>query len=299
MIESPGVARRPLRALIDLARPRHWIKNAFVLAPLVFAGSFLDPRAIALALAATALFCLASSAVYVLNDLLDVEKDRRHPVKRLTRPLAAGWLKPRTAWLFWGLLQLVLLSAWALPLSAALAIDLYLLLNAAYSLKLKQVPVVDVFCVSSGFVLRVCAGAWAIQVPVSSWILVTTLCLGLYLATLKRHQELASNGDAGRAVLGAYTPALLERYAQLSATSTIVFYGLFITTVRPALAVTIPLVLFGLFRYWYLVEACGEGESPTDLLWRDIPLIVTVLAWGSLSLLAIALQAHPELFKLP
>jgi len=287
---SPPLTHRAL-ALLELARPTHWIKNAFVLAPLIFAGAFNSLPAVLQALGAMALFCLASSATYVFNDLRDAANDRAHPTKRLSRPIAAGRVSPTAAKVLLVALYGSLLAAWGLHPMAALTIYAYLALNIAYSLKLKSVPVVDLFCISLGFMLRVYAGAWAIGVPVSSWMLITTLSLSLYLATIKRRQELLATDGASRAVLGAYTAPLLERYAQLAATSAIVFYGLFITTVRPMLAVTVPLVMFGLFRYWYIVESRSEGENPTDVVWHDAPLIIAILAWGSLSMAVILINS--------
>jgi 4-hydroxybenzoate polyprenyltransferase len=269
------------KALLSLLRPRQWIKNGFVLAPLIFSGSFTRSGAVADALFATLLFCVASSAVYVLNDLMDLEADRRHPVKRETRPLAKGTVP--VAWAKGLLVTLVfaLLSGFAVLPAATLVILGYLLLNVAYSAKLKHLPVVDLFCIASGFVLRVQAGASATFVPLSSWMLITTLCLALYLAAVKRRDELASSGDVGRSVLGLYSTSLLDKYAERSAVGALVFYGLFVITVRPALVITIPLVIFGLFRYSYSVDRDG-GESPTDAVWRDVPLALTVLTWAGL-----------------
>ena len=273
---APPAMRRPL---LKLLRPKQWIKNAFVLAPLVFAGAFMQPAMVGRAVVALGLFCLASSLVYILNDLCDLEKDRRHPKKRLSRPLAAGAVTPGQAKVVMAAIGAVLLAGFAFsPLTMAV-IGAYLAVNVAYSFRLKHVPVVDLFCVASGFVLRVAAGALALSVPLSSWMLVTTLCLALYLATVKRRQELATSGSSGRLVLERYTVSLLNRYAEMAAMGAIVFYAMFTMTVRPALAFTVPIVLFGLFRYWYLVEH-GEGESPTDVVWTDLPLGLTVAAWG-------------------
>lgn len=269
--------------VLTLLRPRHWIKNLFVLAPLVFAGSFRDPGLVTLALAATALFTVASVAVYILNDLLDLERDRAHPEKCLSRPLAAGTVSISTARGILIVLYLILVASLFVWPQVALPIWLYVLINMIYSLRLKRVPVVDLFCVASGFLLRVYTGAAAIDVPLSAWMGITTLCLALYLAAIKRHQELALQGSEGRAVLKAYSTTLLDRYAIISGTAALLFYGLFVLEVRPELAVTIPFVLFGLFRYWYLVEASGEGESPTDAIWTDRILALTVLLWGALS----------------
>lgn len=275
-----SVSAAPLLALI---RPRHWVKNLFVLAPLVFAGSFRDPELVTRALAAAALFTLASVAVYVLNDLLDLERDRAHAVKRSTRPLAAGTISQGAARGLLGGLYAVLAVTLVLWPAVALPVGGYLVINAAYSLRLKRMPVVDLFCVAAGFLLRVYTGARAIDVPLSSWMGITTLCLALYLAAIKRRQELATQGADGRAVLAAYSVTLLDRYAELSGTAALLFYGLFVIEVRPELAVTIPFVLFGLFRYWYIVDRAGKGESPTDAVWGDAVLAVTVLLWGVLS----------------
>jgi len=221
--------------------------------------------------------------VYLLNDLMDLERDRQHPKKRRTRPLAAGSVRVSTARVLLGAIYLLLiLGLWGWPRVAA-PIGLYLGINAAYSVRLKQVPVVDLFCVASGFLLRVFAGAQAIDVPLSSWMLITTLCLALYLAAIKRRQELETSGAEGRAVLESYSVSLLDRYAEMSGVAALLFYGLYVIEVRPALAISIPFVLFGLFRYWYLVERQGAGESPTDALWNDLPLAITVAAWGALS----------------
>ncbi len=266
-------------SLLRLLRPRQWIKNAFVVAPLLFSGSFTSRAAILQALIATLVFCVASSATYVFNDLVDVEADRRHPVKRHIRPLATGTVTPGQARTLLGALALLLLAGLAIQTSTAAVVAGYLALNLSYTLRLKRVPVVDLFCVAGGFVLRVLAGAVAIGVVLSSWMLITTLCLALYLAAIKRRDELGAQGDVARTVLGSYTVALLDRYAEMSAVGAIIFYSLFVIEVRPGLAMTIPLVLFGLFRYWYIVED-RSGESPTDAVWRDWPLGLTVAAWG-------------------
>jgi decaprenyl-phosphate phosphoribosyltransferase len=266
-------------ALVRLLRPRQWIKNGFVLAPLIFSGSFVRESAIIEALSAFLLFCAASSATYVFNDLQDRVADAMHPVKSRTRPLASGAVSPRTAYILLGILYGLVLSAflWSPP-TAAVAVA-YVVLNIAYTVKLKHVPVVDIFCLAAGFVFRVYAGAVAVDVPLSTWMGITTLALALYLASIKRRDELASTGDSSRSVLRRYSISLLDRYAEVAAMSAVVFYGLFVVTVKPKLAVTMPFVLFGLFRYWYIVETGNRGESPTDAIWNDPPLIITVILW--------------------
>ena len=144
---------------------------------------------------------------------------------------------------------------------------------------LKHQPVIDIFTVAIGFVLRVYAGATALLVPVSSWMFVTTLCLALYLAAVKRRQELSQSGPEARKVLGKYSVQLVDRYAEMSATGALVFYSMFVMSTRPQLVITVPLVLFGLFRYWYVVEELDGGESPTDALFDDWQLLLTLLLW--------------------
>jgi 4-hydroxybenzoate polyprenyltransferase len=155
----------------------------------------------------------------------------------------------------------------------------YLALNIAYTFILKHRPVVDIFTIAIGFVLRVLAGAVALSVPVSGWMFVTTLCLALYLAAVKRGQELSQSGTEGRQVLKQYSKALVDRYAEMSATCAVIFYSMFVMSSHPNLVITVPLVLFGLFRYWYVVDVLDGGESPTDALLADWPLLLTVASW--------------------
>ncbi|GAB2466280.1 decaprenyl-phosphate phosphoribosyltransferase [Comamonas humi] len=275
---APSTAER-LRGLVRLMRPRQWVKNGFVLAPLVFTGSFLNRDAVAHALMAMLLFCLASSATYIVNDLRDIEHDRKHPRKSRTRPLAAGVVTVPQALALLGLLYVLLVAGWWLAPEVVQVIAVYLLLNLAYTYYLKHQPVLDIFTIAIGFVLRVWGGAQALHVPVSSWMFVTTLCLALYLAALKRRQELQQSGTESRAVLEKYSVPLVDRYAEIAATGALLFYSMFVMSVRPQLVVSIPLVLFGLFRYWYVVDVLDGGESPTDALLADWPLLATVLAW--------------------
>lgn len=270
------------RGMLKLLRPKQWVKNVFVLAPLVFAGQFQNPVALMQALLAAVLFCLAASAVYIVNDLRDVEHDRQHPIKAKSRPLAAGMVSQREALILLATLYgLVALGWWFLP-AVVYVIIAYVLLNVAYTFVLKHLPVVDIFTIAIGFVLRVYAGAIALAVPLSSWMFVTTFCLALYLAAIKRRQELLQSGTEGRKVLERYSVALVDRYAEMSATGALVFYSLFVMSARPEMVITIPVVLFGLFRYWYVVEMLEGGESPTDALFADGQLLVTVTVWVGL-----------------
>lgn len=275
-VRSPLVQ---MQGLIQLMRPKQWVKNSFVLAPLVFSGAFLNADAVARALLAMVLFTVASSATYIVNDIHDMERDRRHPKKSKTRPLAAGVVSVPAALVLLALLYAVLVWGWFIAPKVVMVIAAYLVLNLLYTFVLKHQPVVDIFTVAIGFILRVYAGAMALDVPVSSWMFITTLCLALYLAAVKRRQELSQSGTEGRKVLEKYSISLVDRYAEMSATGALLFYSMFVISAKPQLVITIPLVLFGLFRYWFVVEALDGGESPTDALLSDWQLLATVVLW--------------------
>jgi len=281
-MHDTGMDHSPLArllGLIKLMRPKQWVKNGFVLAPLVFTGAFLDVGAIHPALQAMLLFCVASSATYIINDIHDIESDRSHPKKSKSRPLAAGIVSVPAALLLLVVLYAVIVWGWFMNPQVVMVIVAYLVLNLAYTFVLKHQPVVDIFTIAIGFVLRVYAGAMALDVPVSSWMFITTLCLALYLAAVKRRQELSQSGTDGRKVLEKYSVSLVDRYAEMSATGALVFYSMFVMSARPELVITVPLVLFGLFRYWFVVEALDGGESPTDALLSDWQLLLTVVLW--------------------
>ncbi len=274
-------------SLAKLMRPKQWIKNGFVFAPLIFSGLFSDQEAISRTLLIAFLFCIASSAVYVINDIRDIDNDRKHPKKSQTRPLASGALTiPQAVILLLVLYGVLITGYFALP-NASLVLLAYILLNVGYSFYLKFQPVLDIFTIAAGFVLRVFAGATALDVPVSAWMFVTTLCLALFLASIKRRQELQDSGDSGREVLKGYSIPLVNRFAEMAATGALIFYSLFVVTTRPELAITIPIVLYGIYRYWYIVEMLGGGESPTDALFSDRQLMITILIWIGTSVWAI------------
>lgn len=275
---APSLMPR-LRGVIALMRPRHWIKNGFVAAPLLFTGEFLNASAVEKVFQAVFLFCLASSATYVLNDIHDIENDRKHPIKCKTRPLAAGIVSLPLAAILLLLLYGAVVFGWSIAPEVAEVITVYIALNFAYTFVLKRQPVVDIFTIAIGFVLRVYAGAIALAVPVSNWMFITTLCLALYLAAIKRRQELCQRGGEACQGWGKYSVALVDRYAEMSATGALVFYGMFVMSAKPQLVFTVPLVLFGLFRYWYVVEEFEGGESPTDALLGDWQLMLTIFLW--------------------
>jgi len=260
-------------------RLKQWVKNGFVLAPLLFAGAFADGGAIANSIYAAMLFCLASSAAYIVNDMRDVDFDRRHPKKCKTRPLVIGSVSLRSALALLLLLYAAIAFGWFAFPRVGSVIGCYLAVNLVYSFFLKHQPVLDIFTIAVSFVLRVYAGAMAIVAPVSGWMLITTLCLALFLATVKRRQELLLVGAEGRRVLTKYEDSLIDRYAVMSSTCTLVFYGMFVLSARPQLVFTIPLVLFGMFRYWYVVVTLEGGESPTDVVLADRPMLVAITMW--------------------
>jgi decaprenyl-phosphate phosphoribosyltransferase len=268
--------------VVRLIRPKQWIKNAFVFAPLIFSGHAMHTLPERRSLIAFIAFCMASSIGYVVNDLCDVERDRLHPLKCFSRPIASGAISKFQARLIIGVLALVLVGlVLAFELTPVVpALSAYMLLTFLYSFKLKQMPIVDLFAIASGFVLRVYAGAEAIHVPVSFWMFATTFCLALYLACIKRRQELVLHGANARGTLGYYSAPLLSAYALIATMCSVNFYGFYLATVLPRFSASLAFVLFGFFRYQYLVDNLGEGESPTEAIWKDPYMFLTVLAWG-------------------
>jgi 4-hydroxybenzoate polyprenyltransferase len=279
MVDSIKSVHVKFLSLIRLLRPKQWVKNLFVLAPLLFSGEFKSQTSLLHALLAFGIFCVASSSAYIVNDIKDIERDRAHPQKSKRRPLASGDVSISEAIALLVILYLILLYAWfAFYYVVELAV-VYLLINIAYTFYLKNQPILDIFSIAIGFTLRVYAGTIALGIPASSWMEITTLCLALYLAAIKRRQELIQNGTDGRKVLEQYTVSLMDRYAEISATGALLFYSMYVMTAKPELVVTIPLVLFGMFRYWFVVDALDGGESPTDALLADGQLVLTLILW--------------------
>jgi decaprenyl-phosphate phosphoribosyltransferase len=290
MAASAPVAALPApsaSATLRLLRPRQWIKNLLVLAPLLFAGLARVPAAAALAIGAALLFTAASALVYVFNDIRDVERDRSHPAKRRSRPLAAGEVTVGQAWRLGSMVAAAVGAGLLLRPELAPAVIAFVALNVAYSLRLKELPVVDVLAVSAGYVLRVHAGAVAVGVPLSAWMAVTTFALSIFLVAGKRAVELATSGGTGRGVLHGYTPRLLRGVAWTAASAALTAYGLYTVFVRPSLLITVPLVLFAVARYALLMREHGYGESPEDALWEDGPLLAAAIGWVVLCIVLI------------
>ncbi|MGH9331849.1 MAG: decaprenyl-phosphate phosphoribosyltransferase, partial [Vicinamibacterales bacterium] len=268
-----------------------WTKNLIVFAGLIFGQKLLDPRAASRAAAAFAIFCALSSVVYLLNDLADVEADRLHPLKK-HRAIASGAVAPALAATTAAVLAGVgLTGAFLLGRYVGIVALGYLALLALYSGPLKQLVIIDVLTIAGGFVLRAVAGAVAIPVPISPWLLIDTILLALFLGLAKRRHELvllADEASGHRRSLGDYSPYLLDQMIAVVSASTIVAYAFY--TVNPdtiqrfgtnMLGLTLPFPLYGIFRYLYLVHRKEGGGSPADLLLTDQPLLICVVLWAA------------------
>ena len=289
-LESDAARASTVRLLFMSLRPEQWTKNLFVFAGVLFGGHLLDLAAMLRAVAAFAVFCALSGVVYVFNDLADRAADQRHPLKRL-RPIASGRLPSSTAAIAAAILGAVSLVA-ALMLSPMFAVlsATYVVLLVLYSVVLKHLVIIDALTIAAGFVLRAAAGAVAVFVPISHWLLVCTTLLALFLVLSKRRHELTLLADGAmthRPILEEYSPYLLDQMIAVVTASTLVAYSVYSTSAETAerlkttrLGLTIPFVLYGIFRYLYLVHQKRAGGSPADLLLTDRPLLACVGLWA-------------------
>ncbi len=293
---------RRLPPLLEALRPKQWTKNLLLFAGLLFTQGEPHPSsAFGTACAAFVLFCLLSGATYLINDLLDIEADRQHPKKQY-RAIASGRLSvPAARLTALVLIPLTLIGAFSIGLKFGIAALSYLVLTLAYSLRLKHIVLVDVLTVSGLFVIRATAGAFAIQVPISEWLLLCTLLLALFLGLTKRRGELIALGErpATRPILAEYSLPLLDQMTTIVASACIMAYTLYTFFSqgptgqrRPWLMATIPFVLYGLFRYLYLSHRRGIGETPEATLIEDRPLLVTVILWALTALLVLKWGPH-------
>lgn len=272
-----------LRQLFALMRPHQWVKNAFVFAGLLFSHTWGNGPLVQRVVYAFLAFCAVSSLVYILNDWRDRAGDALHPVKR-RRPLASGAVSAQAALALAAVLLLAgLWLAWGNRVLLVL-LGLYVVLNLAYSWRLKHVPVVDVSIIASGFMLRLLAGTLAVGIPPSRWLLLTGLFIALFLGFSKRKAETFYEPEQQRAVLEHYPAALLDTYIAATMTATVITYGLYATSIEAVqqhgerLVYTVPVVIFGLLRYAYQVHR-GRGEDVTRDLLRDPWIILAGLAW--------------------
>ena len=285
MAEPATVLELPRRRATAVAafvamRPRQWTKNLLLFAGIVFAAKLGDPSRWAAAVAAFAAYCAASSAAYLVNDVHDVASDRLHPVKRF-RPVARGELGPRAALALAGVLLVVaLVLASSLGAASLACLVAFVGLQAAYSLALKAFELVDVIAIAGLFVLRAAAGAIAVDVRISEWLLLCTFLLALFVALGKRRAELGLEGVNARASLSGYSVPLVDQLLSIVAAATIAAYTGYTLAAHDTrwLVATIPLVVYGLFRYLLLLHRRGLGEEPEALLVEDLPLLATVAA---------------------
>jgi len=275
--------RAPAVAALVAMRPRQWTKNLLLFAGIVFAAKLGDPSRWAAAVAAFVAYCAASSAAYLVNDVHDVASDRLHPVKRF-RPVARGELGPRAALALAGVLVVAaLVLAGSLGPASLACLVAFVGLQAAYSLALKAFELIDVIAIAGLFVLRAAAGAIAVDVRISEWLLLCTFLLALFVALGKRRAELGLEGVNARASLSGYSVPLVDQLLSIVAAATIAAYTGYTLAAHDTrwLVATIPLVVYGLFRYLLLLHRRGLGEEPEALLVEDLPLLATVAAWAA------------------
>ena len=295
---NPTAARRAARlcvAVVRGTRPRQWVKNLLVFLPLFFtlneAWSLEDPQAaldmLMSAAFALLLFCALSGGIYLFNDAVDAERDRAHPVKR-RRPVASGDIPRPFAFAFGLALALACLyPAFLMSVQFGAVALAYVVIQIAYSLGLKRAPLLDVFSVASGFVLRVLAGAAVVGLPISPWLYLCTGLAALFVAVSKRRSELARAGDSAaeqRDALASYTLPMLDQLTALVATSALVSYALYTFTApnlpsNHSMMLTIPFVVYGMFRYIQLVHRRDAGESPETIVMTDPPMIAAIALW--------------------
>lgn len=275
----------PARAALEALRPLQWTKNLLVFSGIVFAAQLGDARSWLYASLAFVAYCAASSAAYLANDLHDAAVDRTHPVKR-SRPIARGDLSAGAALALAAALLAVAVALGAvLGARSLLLLAAFVALQAAYTLRLKHVVLLDVFAIAALFVIRAAAGAVAIDVRTSEWLLICTALLALFLALAKRRAELAlvaAGATSGRRVLAGYTAHLIDQLVSVAAASTIIAYSLYTFTARDSalMMLTIPFVVYGVFRYLLLIDRDGDGEEPEHVLVRDRPLVLTLGLWA-------------------
>jgi 4-hydroxybenzoate polyprenyltransferase len=277
-------------------RPKQWVKNGFIFVPLVFDRKLFDVPYVLATLAGFGLLCLVTSTIYLINDLVDIDADRAHPTKR-NRPLPSGKLSKGLATGTAIALPVVALPlAYLLEPAFAAILTVYLISQIAYSFRLKQIVLIDVMTIASGFLLRVAAGVALVDVVrFSPWLYIFTTMLALFMGFGKRRQELAllrENANNHRAILDEYTVGLLDEMIMIVTTATIMTYALYTFSAEGlpenhAMMLTIPFVMYGIFRYLYLIHVRGEGGAPDEIALRDRPIQATVMLWGIMVVLVL------------
>ena len=271
-------------SFIKLLRPKQWVKNIFVFPALVFSGKLFDIDNLTKSIIVFFSFCLISSCVYVLNDIVDREKDKKHPVK-CKRPIASGIIKPFEASIVAVLLFFISLSiAYTVSINVLIVILLYIINNFFYTFIVKKVIILDVLSISFGFILRLAAGGLALDVKISKWLFLCTLFLSLFMGLGKRRNELLTLGAEAkthRKNLSNYSPQFLNNIQILVSSSALISYCLYsFDTIYKNMWLTIPFVIYGLFRYQFLIDVKDIGGSPEEILLSDIPFLINCLLWG-------------------
>jgi len=286
-------------------RPKQWVKNLFVIAALIFARRFIYFDDVIKSIFALLSFIAASSFIYIINDIVDLQNDRSHPVKS-KRPLASGKIKIKYAIFFSFILLFLSVLFPFIPLLFNMDINyvffvvlfLYIIFTLAYTFYFKNFVIIDVLIIASGFVLRAIGGAVIISVPISSWFLITAMLLSLFLALVKRRQEIIySNGEFNRNVLEHYSKELLDQLVGIVCAATIVTYSLY-TMERSnefLMPLSIVFVIYGIFRYLYLMHRQGEGEIPEKIIFTDIPFLINLALYATF--IFVIILFNPEVFK--
>lgn len=275
---------------LQLIRVHQWVKNVFVFVPILFSLHIFEEDYLLTTVFAFFVFCLASSAIYVINDLVDIDADSSHPLKK-NRPLPSGAISKSSALITAALLLiLVFWFVFYFNYEFIFIVISFVVLNVLYSFLLKNIVILDIFSIAAGFALRVLAGAFAIQVPISSWLLLTTMFISLFLGVMKRHSELSiiseESNTSSRKVLAQYSLNFADQIATVAAAGVIICYALYSVAPRTIsvfdterLIYTTPFVVFGIFRYMYLEYMSKKGENTTRIMASDIPMIVTIILY--------------------
>ncbi len=288
-MERSNLASSLVKDYVKLIRPSHWVKNTFVFAPAIFSLKLLNSKELFSNVLAFLFFCAGASAVYVFNDIHDRESDRNHPIKK-NRPIAAERISVRSAWILFTFLLLVAVGL-SYPINSYVAAITasYVVMNLFYTLYLKELVVIDVMIIATGFVLRIVAGSFATNVYLSNWMLLTTFSISLFIGFAKRRHEIVSLGENAsdhRKVLSLYNERFVDEMITVTVATTIIFYSLY--TIDPAvvakfgtanLVYTVPWVIYGLFRYLYIIYVKSEGGDPVEIVIKDWGIISSVLAW--------------------
>jgi 4-hydroxybenzoate polyprenyltransferase len=277
--------KHSIKSYFELLRPHQWIKNVLIFAAIIFSHNLLKIPMLLNSLTGFSIFCMVSSCVYIINDIADREKDRQHP-KKCRRPIARGTVSVRNAvLLLMMLLCISFIGAFTLEYRFGLVISLYFIMNIAYSFRLKHMPILDIMCIAIGFVLRTVSGSFIIGTDVSPWMLMCVFLLAMFLALHKRCSEIEANGTATRKVLEMYSADMLHEMISAVDGAVIIVYSLycFFTTDTLLMMLTIPFVVYGLFRYIFITYKFGDlAETPEAAIIRDRPLLINIALWGIL-----------------